>query len=114
MLHSLSLLKLDWYTTIVDLTNTYGKGPSKVLSINISENLNNSFREHWSLSLDKSEKLAFYKTIKSVFEREKYLKLQDFTDRSNICKLRISAHRLAIEQGRYTSPITPRNERVCL
>ena len=46
--------------------------------------------------------------------RRSTLKLQNFTDRSNICKLRISAHCLAIEQGCYTSPMTPRNERVCL
>ena len=48
------------------------------------------------------------------FELQKYL---DFnlskSATKNLSKLRLSAHTLFIERGRYTRPKTPRHERVC-
>ena len=57
-------------------------------------------------------KLCTYFKLKEYFGFEKYLKIiKNFDLRRSICKLRISAHRLMIEVGRY-SGIT-RSERIC-
>ena len=49
-------------------------------------------------------KLRTYCLFKRKFEYEKYLNMQkDFNKRRNITKLRISAHRLEIEIGRYAN-----------
>ena len=107
-------LNLDWYNNVSTLISAHNIGRSNITSINVSERLNENFRCIWLNSVHSSEKLTFYKSFKSNFQREEYLKLRTFIDRSNICKLRISAHRLSIEQGRYTTPITPRRERACI
>ncbi|XP_056020221.1 uncharacterized protein LOC130054426 [Ostrea edulis] len=57
-------------------------------------------------------KLCTYFKLKEHFGFENYLnKIKNFDIRRSICKLRISAHKLMIEVGRY-SGIT-RNERIC-
>jgi hypothetical protein len=49
----------------------------------------------------KKGKLYTYFTFKEHFIREKYTFLNDFKVRQAICKIRISAHPLMIEIGRY-------------
>jgi hypothetical protein len=61
--------------------------------------------------LQVSGKLDLYASIKGNFEQESYLELKDFSSRNAISKMRISAHELPIETGRYSG--IPRNERVC-
>jgi len=63
-----------------------------------------------NISID-TGKLRFYKTCKSVYAREKYLELVDFELRSAISKVRISAHPLEVERGRYKR--LPVCERIC-
>ena len=59
-------------------------------------------------------KLRFYKTLKSSFDMEPYLEtVQNRNQRAWLSRIRISAHRLHIETGRYSQPVTPINERVC-
>ena len=59
-------------------------------------------------------KLRFYKTLKSSFSIEPYISsIQNRNQRAWISRIRLSAHRLCIETGRYTQPITPVCERVC-
>ena len=108
------ILNLEWHANITDIINKYNLNSTRIRSTSISQNLYEEFRNLWKTGIDDSEKLVFYKTIKSNFERELYLKIRNFEERSNICKLRASAHSLAIEQGRYTTPKTPRCERVCI
>ena len=49
------------------------------------------------------------------FKFEQYLDIfPNFTIRSNFAKLRLSAHSLEIEKGRYGIKKTPREERYCL
>ena len=63
--------------------------------------LKSHFRETWSLTKGSSSKLEFYNTVKHEFCLEQYLILVDnFHDRANLTKLRISAHELEIELGR--------------
>ena len=62
--------------------------------------------------MNASRKLEFYCSLKSSFTKESYLNLvKTYTDRANLTRLRISAHRLEIEMGRRNK--IPRTERVC-
>ena len=59
-------------------------------------------------------KLCTYCKFQNSFEMENYLKLGiSVQDRNNFNKLRISAHTLQIETGRYTRPKTPIDQRTC-
>ena len=59
-------------------------------------------------------KLDTYFNIKKEFKSESYLILDNFHMRKAICKLRLSAHNLLIETGRYAKPRSlPRSERIC-
>ena len=56
-------------------------------------------------------KLNTYFYLKSHFGKEKYLEINNFKTRQSICKIRISAHSLNIETGRYKN--IERSERKC-
>ena len=59
-------------------------------------------------------KLSTYRQIKMNLSYENYLNDVLIKDhRVAITKLRTSCHHLAIETGRYTQPITPREKRTC-
>lgn len=63
---------------------------------------------------ESSGKLLFYSKIYKKFEQQEYLKFHIQKElRKQLTKLRISAHPLAIETGRYSKPKTPHNERFC-
>ena len=75
--------------------------------------LKDHFVSCWSHEKSKSSKLApFYNKIKCLFQKENYLDLVTNTSfRYKTTQLRISAHDLEIEQGRYRK--IPRNDRIC-
>ena len=53
-------------------------------------------------------------SFKTIYKFESYLDyIQDFTVRCILAKLRISAHNLKIETGRFSKNKTPRDERFC-
>jgi hypothetical protein len=56
-------------------------------------------------------KLDTYFYIKTHFGKEKYLQFNNFKIWQSICKIRVSAHSLNIETGRYKNII--RSERKC-
>ena len=59
-------------------------------------------------------KLRFYKTLKSCFKAEPYIDLvHNRNQRSNLTRLRISAHCLEVELLRYKVPAVPYCERYC-
>ena len=59
-------------------------------------------------------KLRFYSQLKASFTPEVYFdKVRNRNQRAWLSRLRISAHRLAIETGRWTNPPTPPQDRVC-
>ena len=71
-------------------------------------------KKNWALQLFESEKLRSYRTYKNIFKFEKYLSnIYNDHERFNMTRLRTSNHRLHFETGRYTTPKTPINERVC-
>lgn len=58
-------------------------------------------------------KLDTYFKLKDCFKREKYLDLKEFNDRQIISKIRLSAHSLKIETGRYGLCRLDRADRTC-
>jgi len=63
---------------------------------------------------ESSGKLLFFSKVFLEFEMQEYLKFNlPIHLRNKLSKLRISAHSLAIETGRYSKPKTPPNERFC-
>ena len=87
--------------------------------------LKSKFDRHWIDKINEIKtagtdttdhnKLRTYKTLKSSFTREPYIALvRNRNQRSNLTRLRVSAHNLAIESGRKTRPVTPIEQRICL
>lgn len=105
-----SLQELDWdpYTP---------HNPN--LPIMALHQLMSNYDSSWVNAINKNyitnapNKLKSYSSFKSVFEMENYIMCMNKMKRRQFTKLRISSHHLAIETGRYTRPITPRNERFC-
>ena len=98
----LEFCNLDW-----DSFNTRHINPCKVL-------LNNKYNTVWACKRDSlvdSGKLQLYHSVKEQLKCENYLKTNNYSLRNAITKLRISAHNLPIETGRYTN--TPREDRIC-
>ena len=58
-------------------------------------------------------KLKTYCSLKTQFGMENYVRGIPQSERRHFTKLKISAHHLSIERGRYTRPITPRSQRYC-
>ena len=82
---------------------------TKVISYFESEVLGR-LNEH----ITENRKINLYASIKSIYKFESYLDyIQDFTVRCILAKLRISAHNLQIETGRFSENKTPRGERFC-
>ena len=68
----------------------------------------------WNQLINENGKLRTYVQIKTNFGFEKYLDIiKEHKNRRYITKFKISSHKLKIEAGRYTRPITPLNERIC-
>jgi ribonuclease I len=121
------LKKKSWFACIYNIVKIIGlPGLAHVNKTNLNlirTKLRQKFIQEWGeavhggepdeCNIRKSGKLSLYREIKTGFYREGYL--QDITikkDRAALCKLRISAHRLNIERGRYNR--VPREQRFCL
>ena len=66
-----------------------------------------------SNNIDRS-KLRFYKTLKGTFSRETYLDLvKNRNQHAWLTRIRVSAHHLQIEVGRWSRPPIPPSERLC-
>jgi hypothetical protein len=87
---------------------------------NISENhvnmiiqrIYDNYLQKWSSDLELSPKLDSYKIFKNAFEHEKYLDcVVNNLHRTSLSRFRCSAHRLAIEEGRFRN--IARQNRIC-
>ena len=110
--------KTNWVSIARSLVSHY--------NINISDNASmiktkvynyfqslviNNLRHH----ILEDKKLKTYASFKSTFKFETYLDIfSDFNMRCCFAKLRLSAHNLHIETGRYSNRNKPREERYCL
>lgn len=78
----------------------------------IKQRLNDQSLQNQHSTLIESKKLSFYRSIHKSNQRPYYVDICKFkTDRSTICKYRISAHSLEIEKGRYKN--IPQSARLC-
>ena len=69
-------------------------------------------RGNWYQTLQQSQKLSFYCTIKDDYSSRPYLVLtRKSPSRKALVRFRISSHQLRIETGRYEK--IPRDERIC-
>ena len=71
------------------------------------------FHDSWSRSLAESRKGETYRSFKTNMKFDNYLTNINRKHRVLLTKLRISDHKLEIEQGRRTTPTTPRENRLC-
>ena len=108
-----------WYTTIKKWVSELGLGYIIDNTNNIKNNItiirqriNDQAMQNQHSSLTENHKLLFNKNILKFNQRPYYVVIGRFkSDRSTICKYRISAHSLAIERGRYRN--IPRDDRLC-
>ena len=87
--------------------------PSRQFRVNeIFKCLREHFKHCWDHDKSKSAKLTFYHSTKVVFKKEPYIDvINNPSHRYRTTRLRISAHDLEIESGRYSK--IPRESRVC-
>lgn len=101
------LLQLPWYTATYAMTGYSGDQP-------VMTKFKSTFSEIWKSHLQKQSKLDFYRSVTQDYndEPEEYLSaIKNFKHRSRLTRIRISAHRLAIETGRYIN--LKREDRIC-
>lgn len=72
----------------------------------VIERLYDQHMQDWYSVLNTSSKLGTYGNIKTSFNFEKYLDIVSIDKyRHALCRLRCSAHKLAIEEGRFKNII---------
>ena len=94
--------------------NTTGKGEQNRIISTLRNKLKQEYERIFFQSIGVSEKLnTVYAKVKTSYKIEDYLnEIRYFKYRSAIAKMRISAHTLPIETGRWKG--IPREERACL
>ena len=116
------LKRVEHFEKILNIPKTIffnkssGKKLLKVLKSHFDIHFLNKINEIKKSSSDDLDhnKLRTYKTVKSSFTREPYLELvRNRNQRCFLSRLRVSSHRLNIELGRHTRPITPVGQRYC-
>ena len=110
--------KNSFYSSVMKINEYYNFNHFNYSSLNdckIKQYINimkQKYISHWNQTLQNSQKLSFYKTIKNNYSPSTYLDLTRKDPlRKTLVKLRISCHKLRIETGRYDN--IPRNERIC-
>ena len=68
----------------------------KLLKLFLLEN----YKKYWVNKINSEPKLRTFRKFKTQFGYEEYLNLNNTRHRKTMTRFRISAHRLAIEQGR--------------
>ena len=105
----------NWVTTARSLSNLYNihiSDNKDTIKSKVKQHFQSMIRNSLDQHISEDKKLKTFATFKSGFRFEPYLDiLQDYPIRSNFAKLRLSAHNLQIEIGRYSN--TPRSERFC-
>ena len=107
-------MNLDWHSVLNSLITEFdNKGNvDDFNSDDVVNNMIDTFIQTWQLGLQSSRKLTFYKAIKETFGTEVYLDIKDSNARRAQAKIRLSAHPLAIETGRYSRD-ADRHDRRC-
>ena len=99
-------LRLHYEIEHLDTRSIFKTKVNKYFELEVFRRLN----EH----ITENRKLSLYASFKTIFKFESYLVyIKDFTARCTLVKLRMSAHNLQIEIGRFSKNKTPRDERFC-
>jgi hypothetical protein len=79
------------------------------------DNIETNYDSQWQELLNKDDsKLRTYKLFKHNINIENYLVDRiNVSTRKEFTKLRVSAHQLRLETGRFTKPKTPVDDRLC-
>lgn len=110
-----------WVNNVRVLLNNLGftylwdsVGPISISQMNnVIERLHDQYYQTWYSSLDNLPKLSTYRTFKHTIGMEKYLNsITNDNHRIALTRIRCSAHKLAIEEGRFRN--IERNNRKCL
>ena len=110
----------SWAYQVKSLLNNLGFSylwnNSNVINIQIErviERIIDQLLQSWYSQVDASPKLGTYKMLKSSYEVEKYIcSVSNANHRKALTRLRCSAHKLAIEEGRFRN--IDRNLRLCV
>jgi hypothetical protein len=79
----------------------------------IKKKLQNNYEKFWKINLNKCEKRRTYRKLKFIFRYETYISdIRNISHRNILTRFRTSNHKLHIETGRYTRPITPVENRI--
>ena len=122
---ALSMLSLDadfghsnWVSQVRNLQDRYEiriTDNRTIIKAKVRKHFERQLLEKLKEHITDDKKLHLYASFKSNFKFEPYLDLlPDFKIRSTLAKLRVSAHNLQIEAGRFHKNKTPREERFCL
>ena len=115
--------KTNWASSVRDLLSTYGffnvwvsqgvENPNSFLQC-FKQKIRDVFEQDWHARLENSTRARFYINIAN-FKYQAYLdNLTIAKFQQNLTRLRVSAHRLEVECGRWTRPErTPLDERKC-
>ena len=115
----------NWAGNVKYILSKYGflyvwENPTNIGNINCFINsfknrVQDEFLQEWFASVGNSSKLLLYKEIKSHFGYESYLdNIVTKKYRSILTKIRLTAHNLKIETGRYARNPIERRERLCV
>ena len=114
--------RIEKVKNVLNIQRVYGQ-PEKVGRIfdkSIKSKFDRFFLDEINLTKIGSDgldhnKLRLYKNLKGSFKQEPYLSdVQNRNQRAWLSRYRTSSHNLRVESGRYTSPVTPLEQRVCV
>ena len=83
-----------------DCTHLY-RNVARALIMKFTSTWKERIQSNHGENIHKGNKLRTYALFKHNFNMEKYLQFGSRNQRKNLCKFRISNHKLEIEQGRY-------------
>ena len=116
------LSRVEKIMTLFNLKGLHGK-PDRIGML-IDRNIKSKFDRFYLEEINQVKrgidgqdhnKLRFYKTLKGSFKIEPYIvQIKNRNQRHWLTRYRTSAHKLNIELGRYSRPVTPIYERKCI
>ena len=112
-------LNLKWYKGISSLFKTVTGldilDKDLIMPHTIRSHMTNSFINIWNNERGSNKKLGFYNSVKSEFGTETYLKANIKSKEIRLLsKIRMSAHKLRIETGRYQINRSKPTNKACL
>lgn len=114
---------INWVSNVKDMLDVYGlseyfintnKIDCKMFPKLFKQRVVDNYIQNWHTSVGNSAVLDLYRNCKTTLVYECYLDVLPKNLRFFITRIRVSAHVLRIQTGRYGQNRIPRNERYCL